>query len=75
MIEDRNHYLKSITFLPEEASSLIVVNKERASNGWGQQPHSDLGYNAYKNCQYPKDHCLYFRISVDAQRSSMPWLV
>ena len=77
-LEDKNHYLQSTTFLPNEPSSRRVVSGERASNGYGKTrfiSHSDLGYNAAKNCQYLKDDCLYFRINVDAKSSSKPWLL
>ena len=77
-LEDKNHYSRNMLFPPEEPSSLRVVNKERSHSGWGHRryiSHSNLGYNAAKNCQYLKNDCLYFRINVDTKRSSTPWLV
>ena len=77
-LEDKNHYSMAGTFLPGEIPSQRVVSRERSSNGYGTPcyiSHSDIGYNAAKNCQYLKDDCLYFRIKVDAKSSSKPWLV
>ena len=77
-LEDKNHHTKSITFFPDKASSQRIISGERASNGYGKScyiSHSALGYNAAKNCQYLKDDCLYFKISVDTESSNKPWLV
>ena len=77
-LEDRNHYLKTIMFIPDEPSSQRVVKKEKSCSGWGHRryiSHSELGFHPAKNRQYLKNDCLYFRISVDAKRSSTPWLV
>ena len=77
---DKNHYSMIILFdlNVDEKVSKRVVNNERASTGWGQAryiPHSELGRNAIRNCQYLKDDCLYFRVSVDAKGPSKPWLI
>ena len=75
-LEDDNHYSDKTTFPPDEVSQR-VENKERASNGYGSTryiSHSDLGYNAKKRCQYLKNDCLYFKVTVDAN-SIKPWLV
>ena len=77
-LEDKNHHSKCITFLPNDVTSKQVVNQERSNRGWGQAlyiSHSNIGYNAAKNCQHLKDDRLYFRISVEAQTSSKPWLI
>jgi TNF receptor-associated factor 4 len=77
-LEDKNHYSKTTTFPPNEVSSQRIVSGERSSIGCGKSryiSHSDLGYNAPKNCQYLKDDCLYFTIKVDAKSSFKPWLV
>ena len=77
-LEDKNHHSKNMTFFPDKVSSKRVVNEERSTSGLGHScyiSHSKLVYNAAKNCQYLKYDCLYFRISVDAKRSSTPWLV
>ena len=77
-LKDDNHYSQKTTFIPDKRASQRVVNEERATTGWGRQryiPHSDLGYNAANNCQYLKDDCLYFRVKVEAQSTSKPWLV
>ena len=75
---DRDHDSDQITFPLDDEASERVVNEERSSIGFGFPryiPHSDLGYNAAKNCQYLKDDCLYFRVKVDAQSALKPWLV
>ena len=77
-LKDKNHYSKTITFSRDDEVSQRVVKEERASAGWGCSSyisHSDLGYNAEKNCQYLKDDRLHFRISADAKKSSTPWLI
>ena len=77
-LENQHHYSNFITIPPDEEVSQRVVNEERSACGYGFPcyiSHSDLGYNAAKNCQYLKDDCLYFRISVNAKRSSKQWLV
>ena len=78
-LEDKNHHSKT-TIFPQALENEVqrVVNQETASTGYGCHryiSHSDLGYNEAKNCQYLKDDCLYFRITVDAERSTRPWLV
>ena len=78
-IEDKNHFSRSTKFLPENAASQRVMNQEQISfNGYGQSryfSHSALGYNTTTNNQYLMNDCLYFRISVDAETSSKPWLI
>jgi TNF receptor-associated factor 4 len=77
-LEDKNHYSKYVTFLPDEASSQRTINAERSSTGYGMPgyiSHSALGYNAAKNCQYLRNDFLYFRVNVNARSSSKPWLV
>jgi TNF receptor-associated factor 4 len=67
-----------MTFPPDIEVSGRVMDKERSIKSWGMPryiSHSNLGYNASKNCQYLKDDCLYFRISVDANKSSKDWLI
>ena len=78
-LKDDNHISRIMTFPPDDnEASQIVVIEERASTGYGYHchiPHSELSYNAAKNCQYLKDDCLYFRVKVDARITSKPWLV
>ncbi len=61
----------------EDASKRVVDGgRQIYSNGYGLGafiPHEALGYNASKNCQYLKDDCLVFRVSVDVP-SYKPWL-
>ena len=76
-LEDKNHYSQTMTFPPKEVSQWVLKG-ERASLGWGYSSyisHSDLGYNAAKNCQYLKHDHLHFRISAEAKKSSTPWLI
>ena len=76
-LDDNNHHSKSITFLPDRQYRQ-QVNDQRLTSDWGIPcyiSHSDLGHNPAKNCQYLKDDCLYFRISVDAEGSAKPWLI
>ena len=77
-LKDDNHHYDELPFSPDKKASQRVVNEERSSHGYGIPryiPHSDLGYNEAKNCQYLKDNCLYFRVKVDAESTSKPWLV
>ena len=55
-LEDDNHYSKTVTFVPDEASSRRVVSGERSGTSYGRRcyiSHLALGYDAAKNCQYP----------------------
>ena len=77
-LEDENHCSRKIKFPTDTKYIQRVVNEEISRNGYGKTcyiSHSKLGYDAEKNCQYLKDDCLYFKISVDAMSSSKPWLV
>ena len=77
-LEDNNHYLTFIKFHPDVDTSQRIVDEERADTGWGFPEyisHSDLGLNTAKNCQYLKDDRLHFKISVDAESLSTPWLI
>ncbi len=76
-LEDKNHHCKSYTH-----DGKRVIDQERSNEGFSVPafiPHgdlgfNDLGFNATKNCQYLKDDCLVFRISVDVP-SYKPWLL
>ena len=77
-LEDNNHYSKDITFPSNNKASQRVKNDEISSNALGLPCyvfHSALGFNRERNRQFLKDDCLYFRVSVDAQSSSRPWLI
>jgi TNF receptor-associated factor 4 len=77
-LENKNHHCEDITFPSDNKASQQVVNEEKPGHGWGLPEyisHSDLGHNTAKNCQYLKDDCLHFKISVDAKNSSIPWLI
>jgi TNF receptor-associated factor 4 len=62
-LADKNHHSKT-----------TIVNADRVTQI--SHPlyisHSDLDYNEAKNCQYLKDDCLYFRVTVVTEKS---WLV
>ncbi len=64
-LENKNHYQMSFYVEAEandgEGSTQFITNKE-------------LGFNVTKKCQYLKDDCLVFRISVDVP-SYKPWLL
>ena len=77
-LANKNHHFMSSKFTPDNDSSRRVMGEERARIGWGRSTyisHSDLGHNTAKNCQYLKDDRLYFKISVDRESSSTPWLI
>ena len=75
-LEDKNHHKDTFTFPPDDDEvSGRVVTGERGE-GWGETqfiPHTDLGYQPDKNCQYLKDDTLVFRVSAEAP-DYKPWL-
>ena len=79
-LEDHNHYSADITFPSDDEDNVNqqVVNEEAPGEGWGEPQyisHSELDYDEDENCQYLKDDCLYFSISVEAKSSFKPWLI
>ena len=77
-LEDKNHHYEATTFPKDSLASQRVTEGERASTGYGHPcyiPHIDLDYDGAKHCQYLKDDCLYFRVKVNAETTSKPWLV
>ena len=75
-LEDKCHHKKSLTYDGTERSSKRVMVQERSTDGKGLCAfisHSELGFNAAKNCQYLKDDCLVFRIYAEVS-SYKPWL-
>ena len=77
-LEDNHHHSRHTTYPSDNDSSQRVMDKERSGFGWGCPKyisHSDLGLNKAKNHQYLKDDRLYFKISVNAESSSTPWLI
>ena len=77
-LEDKNHHSSETTFSQDNVASQRVMDGEIAQSGYGDPnyiPHTSLGYDEAKHCQYLKDDCLYFSIKVDAKTSSKPWLV
>ena len=55
-LENKNH--------KKETFKLQRMNSRRVSGNDKFISHSELGYNSSLNCQYLKDDCLCFRISV-----------
>ena len=77
-LEDKNHHSRSTKFPSDDKASQRVVDQERSICGWELPTyisHSDLSHNTAKNCQYLKDDHLYFKISVNRESSSTPWLI
>ena len=75
-LEDKHHHQDSYTHDGTEKCSERVTDQERADEAQGVQvfiPHSELGFNAAKNCQYLKDDCLVFHIYSKVP-SYKPWL-
>ncbi len=77
-LEDKIHHSASYTFMGTEASSKRVLDEEKSSQASGVIafiPHENLGHNRTENCQcqYLKDDCLVFRVSVEVP-SYKPWL-
>ena len=68
-LQDKEHSSKLIEFGSDcsAASTSRVRIVDKAAHGRGKSkcfPHSELGYNRAKNCQYLKDDCLYFRVTL-----------
>ena len=79
-LEDNNHHKKVYQFLADEdVSKRVLVNIERATNGWGMQKflsHTELDYQPDKNCQYLLNDTLVFRVSARVNNPHpKPWLV
>ena len=78
-LEDTSHHSMSMILTSANNSSYQLVDEEISSLGWGWAkyiPHSDLGRNTAKNCQYLKFDRLHFKIIVNAESSSStPWLI
>ena len=78
-LEDKNHHSMTMKFTSDiDIASQQVVDKERSNLGLGWHkyiPHSDLGHNMDKCCQYLKDDRLHFKIRANAASSSTPWLI
>ena len=76
-LEDKNHHQQTIEY-PEgtdnEANSRVING--RGSSGYGTHrfiSHEALAYNPVTNCQYLKEDCLCFEVSVRTD-SCKPWL-
>ena len=65
-LEDKNHLTRkpwNLDNIAEEYSGRVTTGER--GGGWGYRkfiPHNDLNYSSYKNCQYLKNDCLFFRI-------------
>ncbi len=77
-LEDNNHHTASYTFEGTQDSSKRVIDREMSTSANGVHAfisHGNLGHNTTENCQcqYLKDDCLVFRVSVEVP-SYKPWL-
>ena len=75
-LDDNNHHSKSFTHDGTLDTSERVMYSDKSSTAQGIPdfiPYKDLSYNVIKNCQYLKDDCLVFRVSVNVP-SYKPWL-
>ena len=75
-LEDKNHHQETTLFRADSKSSQRVVERERASLGYGRPKfisHADLDYKSDKNTKYLKDDTLMFRVSVQVP-DYKPWL-
>ncbi len=77
-LEDNNHHSASYTFMGTEASSKRVIDGEKSTSASGviaYMSHKNLGHKTTEHCQcqYLKDDCLVFRVSVNVP-SYKPWL-
>ncbi len=77
-LEDNNHHSASYTFEGTEDTSKRVIDREKSTNANGVLafiPHKNLAHKITENCQcqYLKDDCLVFRVSVNVP-SYKPWL-
>ena len=76
-LEDRNHYKSTIPFNDETPHEHKDRKRKEDTNGWGQSqfiPHTDIGLNSSTNTQYLMNDTLYFRVSVNVQCRTKPWL-
>ena len=70
-LQDKEHRTEIMDFSQaDEASDSIYISRvttgEKAEGGWGEPkflPHSELGHNRAKNCQFLKNDCLHFRVT------------
>ena len=80
-LEDKNHY-RDLPFMrpwPDDNKSLIEIRRGRIeeNKGWSEPqfiPHTDLGLNSSTNTQYLMNDTLYFKVSVDVDSKTKPWL-
>lgn len=75
-LDDVNHYERHIHFSNDDAHTKRV-HTHFAGQGYGSRafcPHSGLGYDAGRNCQYLKDDRLHFRVRAEVH-CPKPWLI
>ena len=76
-LEDDNHHTDYFEFYLEDEASNRVVKGEESAHSLGRNcfiSHSDLSYDADSYCQYLKNDCLHFRVKVDTESTTKPWL-
>ena len=72
-LEDKNHH-KCTT---NPVLSVPRVAGKHYGDGWGKPKfieHANLRLSVRNNCQYLKDDSLYFRVTVNVQSKTKPWL-
>ena len=77
-LQDSHHNRSYIDYqtVKDEKCMQRVIQGDRANLGGGTArfiAYDQLGFDAENNCQYLKDDCLYFGVSVETP-SSKPWL-
>ena len=75
--EDENHRSAEITFDATTEEKFGGRKTKQDESGYGIHlfiPHTNLGFNPSTNTQYLMNDSLYFRVSVDVQSKTKPWL-
>ena len=66
-LEDKQHHTKTIPYTdttPDSSAGRVTVGERGRAWGFPQfTPHSELGLNRSRNCQYLKDGCLIIKIT------------
>eukprot|EP00731_Ephydatia_muelleri_P021547 Em0014g138a len=79
-LANSEHFAYTAEFVGQkhEKHNSRVVKGIRSHCGLGEErflPHTVLGHNPTRPCQYLKDNCLYFRVSeVSEDKSNCSWL-
>ena len=71
---DIGHHMSTISYIAAPDANAAQVTDGERSDGWGKPqfiPHTKLGLNRAKNCQYLKDDCLIFRVISIKNRTAL----